>query len=192
MERDTSKDELAPVEKSGSPSSSQRQEDDTEYKTDSRIEVDGDLTQNGPSQRHIDTGGVPTSRRGSLKGEFIHNKEIYVDWNDEEKFKSIKNREKKLLAADLGIDLTLESSRYNEFLELAINVALPVGWRLEETPTHKIYYYNDIEGKYSSSHPCLDYFKKVMNTKYRQMLKKHGLKVAKGSTARHTKDGILL
>jgi hypothetical protein len=116
------------------------------------------------------------------------NREINTDWGATRKYRAIKNKEKKLLAADLGIDLALETDRYSQFLDLAVNVVLPIGWKLEITPKGKVYYYSEFEGRYCNSHPCLDYFKKLMDNKYSQILRKHGDKVAKGSTERHTGD----
>ena len=108
-----------------------------------------------------------------------------------EKLKKSKAKELKMLAADLGIDLALESGRYSHFLEHAVNVVLPVGWTQEFTPQGKIYYYNEIEGRYSSSHPCLDFFKRLMSNRYKKFLKRFGRKVAKGTTSRHTDEGTL-
>ena len=112
-----------------------------------------------------------------------------TDLAETEKLKQTKRKEKKILAKDLGIDLALENSRYSHFLDQAVHVVLPVGWKLEYTPQGRIYYYNEIEGKYSDSHPCLPFFKKLMSHRYKKFLKGFGRKIAQGSTDRHTDQG---
>ena len=114
-----------------------------------------------------------------------------ADLPEPEKQRHAKKREKKMLARDLGIDLALESSRYSHFLDQAVHVVLPVGWKLEATPQGRVYYYNEIEGRYSDSHPCLPFFKKLMSHRYKKFLKGFGRKVAQGSTERHTQQGTL-
>jgi len=122
--------------------------------------------------------------------DMVKNRELNADWNQNinQKNKELKKKEKNTLAQDLGIDLTLESDRYSHFLDLAVNVVLPIGWRQETNPQGKIYYYNEFASTYSDSHPCVPFFKKLLNGKYKRFLKKYGKKVALGNTARYTNE----
>lgn len=98
----------------------------------------------------------------------------------------IKDKEKQALAKDLGLDLTLESQRFSHFLNMAVQVNLPIGWKLEITPGGKIYYFNELERIYSDSHPSLAFFKRLLSNNYKRILNKIGTKVAQGNTKRHT------
>lgn len=75
-----------------------------------------------------------------------------------------------MLADDLGIDLTLEAERYEQFLRQAVDVILPIGWKVETTPPPEktVYYYNELDGIFSYHHPCLEYFATIMKGKYKE------------------------
>lgn len=194
--------ELLPIEgeKLSSPNSSLKRggENTSPTESRSRINFDEDKDTDFDDDDEFDDIDGEQSKSNSILLEtanykkaleaMLGGKETNTDFGASRKTRILKNKEKKLLAADLGIDLTLESARYSQFLDLAVNVVLPIGWKLEVTPKGKIYYYNEVEGKYSNSHPCLPYFKGLMENKYRRMLKKYGEKVAKGNTKRHTEE----
>lgn len=99
--------------------------------------------------------------------------------------RQIKDKEKQALAKDLGLDLTLENQRFSHFLSMAVQVNLPIGWKLEVTPGGKIYYFNELERIYSDSHPCLAFFKRLLANNYKRILNQIGSKVALGNTKRH-------